>query len=795
LGFGAPTALVCRRDGLDWWKLSPSGATDFRSVKASEIPGFFREHAKDLAPESVYGAKLRRPVMASRQLWFVDIGLMPSVERRAGENLHHLVTGAITDLSSALKGQLKSKKNYADLYKTVFWLLAAKLLNEKGVDNFKRLSLTDVDEVFRRVGKHYADVEGLPPGGRAWRTAIESTARSIAEWGYLGNLPSEAVAYLYEKALIDNKPTRRSRKLASNIPDIRKELGIHSTPPALVDHMLCHMWPLIEQLPIDDRRIFEPACGHAGFLVAAMRWLRDNSGMAEGSARHRYLRERLVGIEMDPFARELARISMTLADVPYGNSWQIEEKDMFTPGALVEPAKKATVLLANPPYERFGPADQQRYKRLGEPVGAITKAVEMLRRTVPHMPNGSVFGVVMPQGFLHDRESQSVREEILRNYELSEVAIFADNLFEESDHEVTVLIGRRVSLPRKDTTVLCRRVRERGMEAFKSRLEFSSEYIVPQSRFIASDDAKLLLSDLPEVWDYFQNRGTLGDLAEIQQGFQFVNEKLREGREVVSKNKRSGFVKAVLRAAGDFRIWELPPTSWINTAPENIRTPGPLNTLGIPQILINYAPVARDPWRLKAVIDSEGIAVSSRFIVIRPKSQQCDLRFIWAILNSPVANAYAYCHAGKRETLVREWRVFPCGTPTDSQHDEIVSAAERYLSIARRSDELALEAVDEESLKKALLSLDAAVLRFYDLPPRLERQLLDVFAGVERKGVGCDFRGYYPSGLEAYVPLHELISDDYERSLLGNFRRNHRLEESETVLAALRNAADHFGEE
>ena len=793
LEFGAPTALVCRSDGLDWWKLSSSGATEFQSVRATELDGFFREHARDLTPESIYGAKLRRPEQTSRQLWFVDVGFLPTIERRAGENLHHLVTGAIADLSVELKGQLKSKKNYADLYKTVFWILAAKLLNEKGVEKFKRLSLINIDEVFKRVSKHYADVEGLPPGGKAWRPAIESIAKSIAQWGHMGNLSSEAVAYLYEKALIDKKPTGKHRKLAANVPDIRKELGIHSTPPVLVDHMLSQMWPLIEQIPVIDRRVFEPACGHAGFLVAAMRWLRDYSGMQEGLARHRYLCDRLFGIEIDPFARELAKLSLTLADVPHGNSWQIQQEDMFAPGVLVNAAKNATVLLANPPYEAFKEANRLNYKRLGESVEARTKAVEMLRRTVPHLQPGAVFGVIVPKGFLHDQESQPVRKELLHNYELSEVTIFADNLFEESDHEAAVLIGQRTARPTSKSVLTYRRVREREMETFKEQRSFSHQRQVPQARFVTDENAGLLLPDLVEVWDYLRNLGALDDLADIQQGFQFVNKKLREGREVESKTKRSGWVKAVLRAAGDFRIWELPDTVWINPAPENIRTTGPLKTLRIPQVLVNYAPVARDPWRLKAVIDREGIAVSSRFVVVRPKLQWLDRRCLWALLNSPVANAYAYCHSGKRETLVKEWRAFPCGIPTVGQHNEIITAAEHYLTTARRAD--TPFSANEEDIKKALLALDAAVLRFYDFPPKLERQLLDLFDGVERKGVGCDFRGYYPSGLDAFVPLHELISEDYKRSLLGNFRKNHRPEDSESILAALRIAANDFSGE
>ena len=97
-------------------------------------------------------------------------------------------------------------------------------------------------------------------------------------------------------------------------------------------------------------------------------------------------------------------------------------------------------------------------------------------------------------------------------------------------------------------------------------------------------------------------------------------------------------------------------------------------------------------------------------------------------------------------------------------------------------------------MRDALLAMDAEVLKLYDLPPRLEWQLLDLFKDIERKGVGCEFRGYYPPGLDAYVPLHELISEDYARSTLGHFREATRAV-SPDVLAALRTAAAAFAEE
>ena len=156
---------------------------------------------------------------------------------------------------------------------------------------------------------------------------------------------------------------------------------------------------------------------------------------------------------------------------------------MFMPGVLAERASACTLLLANPPYGAFTRTEKTRLCGGGVRVTAITKAVEMLKRTLPTLSVGSVFGVVVPRGCLHDRESRSVREFLLRHCELFEIDVFADNLFEHGDHEVTVLLGRRAYKRRNDGFVVYRRVRESGMVAFKDRLAFSSEWKVPRGRY------------------------------------------------------------------------------------------------------------------------------------------------------------------------------------------------------------------------------------------------------------------------------------------------------------------------
>ena len=63
-----------------------------------------------------------------------------------------------------------------------------------------------------------------------------------------------------------------------------------------------------------------------------------------------------------------------------------------------------------------------------------------------------------------------------------------------------------------------------------------------------------------------------------------------------------------------------------------------------------------------------------------------------------------------------------------------------------------------------LQRVDAEILRLYDFPPRLERQLLDLFSGYKRLGVPFDFRRYFPEDFEPHFPLHLYLSEEYQRS-------------------------------
>ena len=91
--------------------------------------------------------------------------------------------------------------------------------------------------------------------------------------------------------------------------------------------------------------------------------------------------------------------------------------------------------------------------------------------------------------------------------------------------------------------------------------------------------------------------------------------------------------------------------------------------------------------------------------------------------------------------------------------DSVLEAQRRYRSAHQSIRNAALKPANADAwLNGLLVAADAAVLKAYDLPPRLERRLLEFFRGHEHaRRVDHAFTGWIPEDFTAYVPLHEYI--------------------------------------
>ncbi len=780
---GAPLILIGSDAQWDIWFQSQRGPQLWWPKTRGPVSKFFREVGQRVTPQSIFRAKTLARVDANEQLEFVDLGAFEVVERETGRRLTKLITAMIGATSEQLGWDEDLSEGKSQwLVRANFWLLAARILHDKNVRSFKRLDLADVADVFNRVRRHYgAGFKEQEPANRI--SALAAAVAELKRSPSLGLVSTESLADPFENALI-TKETRRAH-------------GTHSTPGWLVEYMLGRLRPWIEELAAQDRsHVFEPACGHAPFLLGALRLLSslppcNRLGDAE---RHDFLKQRLHGCERDDFAREVARLSLTLADIPNPNGWDLGrdgDHDLFCNERIQRGVKEADIVLCNPPYE----ADKTTANGEKE-LFHIKKAAEVLRRTVGAAKAGTIIGFVLPQTMLDSHKLVDLRHQLTRDFEWLEVCRLPDKVFEKADVETALLLARRHSTGELKLTVgptSFRHVWERGFKDFRNTLHPTTEQHLPLDRFATDSSYRLLVPDLLEIWDHLSRYKKLSDLTDVGRGFGFLSEDnsaFPKGETQVSATKTEGYWRGFygLQGAPDTHL--LPELKWMNSNPLAVAEKRAGFVKGKPQIILNHIRVQRGPWKLKAYTDRVGQPTRGEFLLVRPalSHPNWSLEFIWAVLNSPIANAYAYAQSTRRHVYSGTISQLPVIAATAEQIAKVETAARAYRETANRWSATHLQVkrkrskaskdnsdnttapllgilsdpTDEQSqlleLKYLHWRMDAEVLALYNLPAKLERQLLDYFTGERRVGVPFDQTEYFPKGFEGAERLSELLA-------------------------------------
>ncbi len=767
---GAPLVFLGTDRRWDVWSQSLSGPSLVWSADRGPIDAFFKAHRASLDPRAIFRAKTQGRLDVGQQLSFVDAGLLELVESEAGQHLCQLVERMILTTREKLDMPDFAYLKEADaqwLVKSNFWLLTARLLHDKQVPGFKTLDLDNLDNVFERVAKHYGATMGHELNQRR-RKALAKAAMELDRQSSLQLVSTETLAKVYENVLITK--------------ETRKALGTHSTPSWLVDHMIHRMAPWIEEQPASRRRVYEPACGHAPFLVGMLRHycsMKPCLGMADAE-RHEWLKNRLSGGEVDDFAREVARLSLTLADIPNPNGWHLDEGNMFATGQLEQRIQSADIIFSNPPFEsRASGPDQLFY---------LGQAAELLRRISLHAKPGTLLAYIMPQTILDSNKATELRRELLTGFEWQEI-LRLPTVFEKANVETAILFGRKLG-PREVsvTPIRCRHVWLGDIKQLQDSGLATTEQERTAACMLEENDASMLTPDLAQVWDHLRKMAKLGNIATVGQGFSFRSEKdpkYPKGMAKTTDQSRAGY------EAGFFDMTDapfthlIPPLTFMLRDKRAIQRPRSGYETGAPQVVMNHSPVSPWPWRNVAYLDTKGHPTRGRFLVVRPAGSDATPLFLWALLNSPVANAFTKSYSGKRDILSGTLEELPIPQLNAQRVTAIEETAKAYrkaaakLSGAIGKKSRSRKRVDAENaipplpgmeehgdpssaqmeeLKYLHWRMDAAILALYRLPPAMERKLLDYFGDQERVGVPFHQTAYFPQGFQGGQTLAELLA-------------------------------------
>jgi hypothetical protein len=130
-----------------------------------------------------------------------------------------------------------------------------------------------------------------------------------------------------------------------------------------------------------------------------------------------------------------------------------------------------------------------------------------------------------------------------------------------------------------------------------------------------------------------------------------------------------------------------------------------------------------------------------------------------AILNGPVANAFLAVHEIRhnRNASVEE---IPVPRAANLDVSGLTTLVARYQ-----------QETNDRARDTILRRIDATVLSAYNLPPRLERHLLDYFNGSHRQ-VPFQFADYFPEDFRPWFSLADYISDQFKHATAGNFAKD-----------------------
>jgi hypothetical protein len=726
---GAPLFFEVNGNVINRWKITAVGEPELKEVISfGEIPNAFSYHKSEWEPDAILRAKaVGEP--GSIQLDFYDENLMPFLEGKNFEKLDYVLREVVTKSRRVYRRLAKKAPSFNELFPLTFRFIAAKVFRDRGYSG--GWTSDDALVALRAIEKHYnVGSEALPQSEIHDPEILQKMWEIIVALFHFANLSEDDLALIFERTFIT--------------PETRKRLGIHSTPPRVAQYVVNKL--PFESVPENQRYVFEPFTGHGRFLIAAMRRMRGLlSRRLSSSERHSYFQKHLAGIELDNFSVEVCRLSLLLADAPNSNGWGVAPGDVFTSERFDSQLRRARIFLCNPPFESFEPKERAYYDNADF---CIPKPAELIRRVLLHPPD--LLGLVLPITFETGRSYRPFHRQLAENYGSIELVALPE-VFNYSDAPTILVLASEKREQNKQVFVTCRTVTKQEKKAFL-QIGYEPSAVVAHKDVPAdtSVNFSLWIPRLSRVWEYLGKNEQLESVAEAHRGLNWN----AKARNTVINVEKAGYRKGVAMVEGHLMQYALiVGQDYLSLREEHQHDTAYKFPWDKPKVVCNRSRLRRRSWRLGAAPDPKGFAFSDRFIALWPKDS-ISIYALTAVLNSPLASAFVFAHDKERDNRVETLNKMPI-------------PARGVLQIGGRVDVMAehlcrvIHKVSPVEAKRLTLEVDAEIVRSYDLPPVLERELLDLFEGPERPAP-FPFFGYYPPDFDAYIPLHELISPTFE---------------------------------
>ena len=743
---GAPLVFSVSGSLVQPWVVGPEIAKPIGdAIDAGQIGKAFSERSDIWGPEGIGRLKTIIGIKPNRQLELFDTGLVPVLVKFFQGRLKELLEQAFVDIVDCYKRTHGSSPPLIFLVPYLFRFVAAKIFIDRGdVHGWNELSTPR--QLLEKAEQHAGSglLKQLPPEFLN-KAILEQAWKSVSSNLHFQNLSVPDLAFIYESSFINQ--------------DTRKELGVHSTPEPLANYIVQRLdW---SRVPVDQRVVFEPFSGHCIFLACALaRMAEDLSASLSSKQRHEYLKRSLIGVEKDSLAREVARLVMTLADYPNEDGWQLHLDDVFSWPELESTLAKATIVLANPPYKSFSPAE-----KLAVGATRATPPAEFLHRLMKSPPE--LLGLVLPQSFLTSPSYQVANRQLAERYSEIEI-VELPPVFQHADNETIALIAQGLRETGKTVSVRYSEVPIHKCDDFLHDYRLfnqrTAKVNVPESN---EDSFTLWLPPKGSLFDTLGSDVLLGSVSKIRKGLNWTPRTDGEPRtaprmDVASDKRKRGYRLGCEKMAGNLSQLHVRHRRYLSLLEhhQDPATRAHNHPWDKRKVVVNAARFERKaPWRMASYADDEGLAFTKQFFAIWPSEGVSEFALA-AILSSPLANLFSFTLDLDRDNHISTLAKLPLPPLAQLKPGSVLDRlAKKTQKVIQSESDKAL--VNPTRIIEAIIRLDAAVLDAYGLTAHQQRQLLDQFAGWKRP-LCVEFEGYFPKHFKDVITLSDFVAIQYD---------------------------------
>jgi len=558
---------------------------------------------------------------------------------------------AVTQRFALAVGRVRERNGLNKLTALGLDVLAAIILDDKRFDirtNAEQERALDPREALRRARAHFPlSFSDVPEVADDILHTFWVSLRDDMVYRSMGpDDLSDLLSALYEGVLLD--------------PELRRQQGSYYTPHAQARKVLEHL--PIERIPPEARVVFDGSCGSGNLLRAAIERMETLfPRRTTRRERAKYLGDHLIGLDIDPFAVNVARKVLLLTNYD-DRQWNVRVGDFHD--ATNHPPKRPTIIIANPPF------------------GSNTddQAARFLAAYLDLLAPGGLMGIFLPAALLQNPGATAVRRRIVDTCDVLEMWRLPERAIPGSHKAIVVLMLRHRTASRHATRVYVVDKREDVADFAVAGKSASQSFVVDQDRWRHDPQARLRTGVLEDVW-----ASLTGRCLSLRALYGKTHNGVKARKDQQSSEAHPDYRRALIGSTGldPYCIrWDFQRADKFVLYPddhdrlrrelEGPRTPTDFE-VGV-KLVIQGMRNAGSPWRLVAAIDDTRLVVKESFIYVLPGEHS--LPVLAAILNSSVANAWYSEHDVERniqQTILNE-------LPVPIVPDEVAAEIEQLVA-------------------------------------------------------------------------------------------------------------------